>query len=120
MRKFIPIVLILFVTACTAPTVDEKPGVQSQPVLETSHRGIDRLLLEAGRTIPPRSTELQLQAAALALEAGDHELAQRIVTVVESPYLSDQSVREYSLIGAELALENSDPTLAIKLLEDRR
>lgn len=120
MHRNILIILVLLVTACTAPVTDQRPASQVETGLEAGYRGIDRLLLEAGRTLPPRSTELRLEAAALAIEEGDIDLAGRIIEIVESPYLSEQSTRAWSLVRAETAIRDEDPALAIRLLEDPR
>ena len=114
------ITLLALLAGCTAPTVQETVPETSTVELSSPNRGVDRLLLEAGRTIPPRSTDLQLEAANLSLQQGDSELASRILEVIESPYLTDANTREYSLIAAELALQAQDPAKAVNLLEDSR
>ncbi len=110
---------ILAVTACTAPTMTKNSPEVGQPVL-TEHRGIDRLLLEAGRTTPPKSTELKLDAAGIAIEEGDIALAGRIIDSILSPYASTKSTRDYSYYAAEIALANDNPLAAIRILEDQR
>ena len=111
--------LLLTVTACTAPTVKKNPSTVGQPVL-SEHRGIDRLLLEAGRTQPPKSTELKLDAAGIAIEKGDISLASRIIDSINSPYVSTNSTRNYSYLASEVALANDNPMRAIRILEDQR
>jgi len=121
MRAFTYLLIAILLGGCAAaPTVQRPARTAEQPALVSDNRSIDRLLLEASRTIPPRSTELRLQAAELAMAASDFELTERIINVIESPYLSEANTRAYSLIYAELALHQNNPTLAIKLLEDRR
>lgn len=115
----LPLFFALVLTGCETTTVDrsvtKEPGGNLTP-----HRGIDRLLLEAGRTVPPRSTELRLEAANLALEGGDPELLRRVLSSIESPYITTGTTRDYSFLAAELALYDDDPRLAIRLLDDRR
>ena len=111
--------LSLSVTACTAPTVKKTSSTVGQPVL-SEHRGIDRLLLEAGRTQPPKSTELKLDAVAIAIAKGDISLASRIIDSIKSPYASTNSTRDYSYFASEVALANDNPLRAIHILEDRR
>jgi len=110
---------ILAVTACTAPTANKSP-TQGGKLELSEHRGIDRLLLEAGRTQPPQSTELKLDAAGIAIAGGDILLASRIIDSIESPYVSKNSTRDYSYFAAEVALANDKPLVAIRLLEDQR
>ena len=102
MNKLAVLYLLLAVTACTAPTADKSSSQSGQPVL-TKHRSIDRLLLEAGRTQPPKSTELKLKAAGIAIDEGDTNLAGRIIDSVESPYASTNSTLNYSYFAAEVA-----------------
>lgn len=112
---------VILITGCAAtPTVQQPVSVSEQPAIVADNRSIDRLLLEASRTIPPKSTELRLEAADLALAASEFDLVRRIIEVIESPYLSETNTRRYTLIYAELALHQNNPNLAIKLLEDRR
>ena len=99
---------ILAVTACTAPTANKSP-TQGGKLELSEHRGIDRLLLEAGRTQPPQSTELKLDAAGIAIAGGDILLASRIIDSIESPYVSKNSTRDYSYFAAEVALANDKP-----------
>ncbi|MBT5700889.1 MAG: hypothetical protein HOI67_05510 [Gammaproteobacteria bacterium] len=110
---------ILAVTACTAPTTNKSPTEGGKLEL-SEHRGIDRLLLEAGRTQPPQSTELKLDAAGIAIAGGDILLASKIIDSIESPYVSKNSTRDYSYFAAEVALANDKPLVAIRLLEDQR
>ena len=110
---------VLAVTACTAPTANKSP-TQGGKLELSEHRGIDRLLLEAGRTQPPQSTELKLDAAGIAIAGGDILLASRIIDSIESPYVSKNSTRDYSYFAAEVALANDKPLVAIRLLEDQR
>ena len=110
---------ILAVTACTGPTANKSP-TQGGKLELSEHRGIDRLLLEAGRTQPPQSTELKLDAAGIAIAGGDILLASRIIDSIESPYVSKNSTRDYSYFAAEVALANDKPLVAIRLLEDQR
>lgn len=116
---FLPLAFLLAVTACTAPTAKQTSPQDGQPVL-AEHRGIDRLLLEAGRTQPPRSTELKLDAAGIAIAEGNVALAGRIIDSIESPYVSTNSTRDYSYFAAEVALANDHPLRAIRILEDQR
>ena len=115
----LPLAFLLAVTACTAPKV-KKPSSQGGQLLLSEHRGIDRLLLEAGRTHPPKSTELKLDAVGIAIERGDIALAERIIDSIESPYASTNSTRDYSYFAAEVALANDNPLRAIRILEDQR
>ncbi|MBO6700750.1 MAG: penicillin-binding protein activator [Pseudomonadales bacterium] len=116
----IALLLAVFLTGCeTIPTNDRGSSQQQEKVL-TPNRGIDRLLLEAGRTVPPRSTELRLEAAELASQSGDPELLRRILSSIESPYATNSTTRDYSFLAAELALYDDDPRLAVKILDDRR
>jgi len=115
----LPLTFLLAVTACTAPTVKESPPQSGQPVL-TEHRGIDRLLMEASRTHPPKSTELKLDATAITIEEGNMDLAGRIIDSIESPYVSTNSTRDYSYFSAEVALANDNPLRAIRILQDQR
>ena len=111
--------LTLAVTACTAPTVKKISSQRDEPV-HSENRSIDKLLLEAGRTQPPKSTELKLDAARIAIERGDNSLAGRIIDSIESPYVSTNSTRDYSYLAAEVALANDNPLLAIRVLDDQR
>jgi len=111
--------LLLGVTSCTAPTVEKTSLQDGQPVLR-DQRGIDRLLLEAGRTQPPESTELKLDAAGIAIKRGDMSLASRIIDSIEAPYISTNSTRAYSYFASEVALANNKPLRAIRILEDQR
>ncbi len=115
----LPLAFLLAVSACTAPTAKKATPREGQPVL-TEHRGIDRLLLEAGRTQPPRSTELKLEAAGIAIEEDNIALAGRIIDSIEFPYVSTNSTRDYSYFAAEVALSNDNPLQAIRILEDQR
>ncbi|MEO2181204.1 MAG: penicillin-binding protein activator, partial [bacterium] len=115
----LPLAFLLAVTACTAPTAKKTSSQGGQPLL-SEHRGIDRLLLEAGRTQPPKSTELKLDAAGIAIEGGDIALAGRIIDSIESPYVSTNSTRDYSYFAAEVALAYDNPLRAIRILEDQR
>lgn len=117
---YLLILFVLFLAGCAAPIVREPAKDHQSPIIETSNRGIERLLLEASRTVPPRSTDLHLEAAGIALETGDMEMANRIVGAIESPYLTASNTRQYSLIRAELAIHEQNPTLSVNLLEDRR
>ena len=115
----LPLAFILAVSACTAPTVKDTSSPGEQPLLN-EHRGIDRLLLEAGRSQPPKSTELKLNAVAIAIERGDIALAGRIINSIKSPYVSTNSTRDYSYFAAEVALANDNPLRAIRILQDQR
>ncbi len=119
----LPLITLIIITSvlagCTTPTVDQTPETKTVTT-RADQRGIDRLLLEAGRTVPPRSTELSLRAAALALEGGDPELVRRILDAVESPYINDATTLEYGFLSAEIALYDEAPRTAINLLDDRR
>ena len=112
-------ILPLLLSACTAPVVKQ---TIDDPIakVRSDTRGIDRLLLEAGGTIPPRSTELRLRAAQLAFSANELALTQRIIDAVQNPYISDETTRRYAFLNAELALSRNEPNIAIKYLEDRR
>ena len=111
--------LLGILTACTTPSVDtSKKPVQERIVSE--QRDIDRLLLEAARSVPPKSTELLLQAAKRAIEKGDADLAGRIIASIDAPYTNERTTRSYSFLRAELALLNEDARLAIRLLDDPR
>ena len=112
--------ILLLLTGCTAPSLQEPIQLREQPSVEVKTRGIDQLLLEAGRTFPPHSTKLKLEAAAISMQGQDYDLANRIFRTIESPYLNNENIISYSMIHAELALELSNPTIAIQLLEDRR
>ena len=120
MRPIAYLTLLALLAGCAAPTAQQPVQANEQPTIEVNNRGIDELLLEAGRTLPPRSTALQLEAAAIAMLEQDYDLANRIVRAIESPYLSKDNIISYSLIHAKLALQQGDPTLAIRLLEGRR
>jgi hypothetical protein len=111
--------LLLTVTACTAPTVKETALTVGQP-MQSEHRGIDRLLLEAGRAQPPESTELKLKAAGIAIGKGDISLASRIIDSIKFPYVSTNSTRDYSYLASEVALAYEKPLRAIRILEDQR
>ena len=111
--------LFLTITACTAPTVKKTFSTIEQPVL-SEHKGIDRLLLEAARTQPPKSTELKLDAAGIAIERGDISLASRIIDSIQSPYASTKTTLNYSYFASEVALANENPLRAIRILEDQR
>lgn len=120
MTRTLSIVLTLLVTACTTPVVEQQSGRSDQHTSETQHRGIERLLLEAARTLPPRATELSLKAANLAIEEGNIALTSRIVGAIDAPYATDDTTLDYSLLRATLALHEDDPALAIRILEDPR
>jgi outer membrane PBP1 activator LpoA protein len=111
--------LFLTVTACTAPTVKQTSSTVGQPE-RNEHRGIDRLLLEAGRSQPPKSTELKLDAVGIAIARGDISLASRIIDSIKSPYVSTNSTRDYSYFASEVALANDNPLRAIRILDDQR
>ncbi len=119
MNKFLVFLLFLGITACTAPVIKESKTDES-PVILTEHRRVERLLLEAARTVPPKSTLLKLKAVKLAMEGQDTDLARRIINSVESPYATDETTKEFSFLKAELALLDNDPQLAMKLLDDQR
>lgn len=116
---FLSLAFILAVTGCATPTAKKNTGPGGE--LESSDNpGIDRLLLEAGRTQPPKSTELRLNAAGIAIAGGDILLATRIIDSIDSPYISKTSTRDYSYFAAEVALANDKPQVAIRLLQDKR
>ncbi len=114
------ILLIATLSGCETTTVSKQSTESESEKILTPHLGIDRLLLEAGRTVPPRATELRLEAAELALERGDAKLLRRILSSVESPYVTTLTTRRYSFLAAELALYDDDPRQAIRILDDRR
>lgn len=114
------LVVAVLLTGCETTPVSDSGTRQETDKILTPHKGIDRLLLEAGRTVPPRSTELRIEAASLALERGDPELLRRILSSVESPYVTTSTTRDYSFLAAELALYDEDPRLAVRILDDRR
>ena len=112
---------LLTITACEAPV--RKPEASRTDQTErvtTDNRSIDKLLLEAGRAQPPRSTELNLRAATLAMEGGDTGLADRILASVQDPYATNRMTLDYTFLAAELALSNGEPRSAVRLLDDRR
>lgn len=117
-RKAI-LIAVVILSGCAAPTVD-RPSRESATIVRTEHRDVERLLLEAERAIPPRSTELRLQAARLAVLENETDLARRILESIESPYETDATTREYSFLRSEVALLDKDPRLAMKLLDDKR
>lgn len=119
MNKFLVFLLFLGITACTTPVVKESKTDES-PVILTEHHGVERLLLEAARTVPPKSTLLKLNAVKLAMEGQDTDLARRIINSVESPYATHETTKEFSFLKAEIALLDNDPQLAMKLLDDQR
>ena len=113
--------LAVVLSGCSTTTpVDDGPEKKPASTTPAPHPGMDRLLLEAGRTLPPRSTELKLEAASMAMDGNDPELVRRILASVESPYATTATTRDYSFLGAELALYDEDPGLAIRILDDRR
>lgn len=115
----IPVILSLVLTGCTTPgptSEQQTPGTE----IRSEDRGIDRLLIEASRSAPPRSTSLRIQATALAMEKSDLDLATRIVRSIEAPYETADTTREYTFVVARLALLNDDPRAAIKALDDPR
>ncbi|MBL6689089.1 MAG: penicillin-binding protein activator [Pseudomonadales bacterium] len=114
------IAFAVFLTGCETTSVSDSVTRAAPDKILTPHKGIDRLLLEAGRTVPPRSTELRIEAASLALERGDPELLRRILSSVESPYATTSTTRDFSFLAAELALYDDDPRTAIRILDDRR
>ena len=116
---YLSLALLPAITACTAPAVMKASSPVGQPML-SEHRGIDRLLLEAGRSQSPKSTELKLDAAGIAIERGDISLASRIIDSIASPYVSTNSTRAYSYFASEVALANDNPLQAIRILEDKR
>ena len=120
MHSAIYLILLVLLTGCATPVVQPPVRVTEEPAVHQLNRSIDALLLEASRTIPPRSTTLQLQAAAIALDEQDHELVTRIIRTIESPYLSNDNILSYTLIRAALALHQNDAGLAIRLLDNRR
>ena len=90
------------------------------PRISVGSRSIERLLLEAERAVPPRSTELRLEAAELAATAADMDLAGRILQAVEAPYSTDATTLDHAILSAKVALFKGDPVLAIRALEDPR
>lgn len=119
MKQATLLLLAILLTACSTPTVRQQDKAET-PEIATDRRDVDRLLLEAERKKPPRSTELMLEAAALAVASRDTDLARRIFDAIETPYISDKSTRRYSFLRAELALMTQEPAVAIQLLEDPR
>ena len=110
---------IAILSGCSTPQVTTSETAQA-PRIGTDNRDIDRLLLEAARTTPPKSTELSLLAARRAIEQDNAELATRILDNLESPYVTANTTREFSFLRAEIALADKDSKLAIRLLDDPR
>ena len=105
-------------TACSNRVADDGRVIISggQP----PYHDIERLVLEAGRKLPPGSTMLLLEAAGLAIASKDTDLARRILDTVESPYSNADTTETFSLLKAEWALLEDDHRQAIRLLEDQR
>ncbi len=119
LRILTTLLVILLLSACAAPVVrDESPG--ERPTVRTQDRSVERLLLEAERNSPPRSTELMLQAATRAMQTGDVDLTRRILEATPTPYGTRETTKSFSFLSAEVALMDNDPKLAIRLLDDRR
>ncbi len=112
--------LVMLLGACAAPTPMERPPDDPAPRISVGSRSIERLLLEAERAVPPRSTELRLEAAELAATAADMDLAGRILQAVEAPYSTNATTLDHAILSAKVALFKGDPVLAIRALEDQR
>ena len=109
----IPLIIPLLNTACTERLV-VMPGVDPQPP------DIARLVLKAGRKLPPGSTILLLEAASLAIKSNDIDIARRILDTIESPYINADTTQTFSLLRAEVALLEDDYRHATRLLENRQ
>lgn len=118
-RQLVIPMIVLLLSACAAP-VQRDPGEPGLSTVQTGNRGVERLLLEAERTVPPRSTELMIEAARRAIRDEDISLAVRILDSTPAPYSTPSTTRDYSFLRADLALQENDPRLAIRLLDDRR
>jgi outer membrane PBP1 activator LpoA protein len=123
MKRWNRLCLIWLVTllgACTASAPVERAPDDPSPRISVGSRSIERLLLESDRTMPPRSTELRLEAAELAVAAGDMDLARRILDAVEAPYATDATTLDHAILSATIALSEGDPVMAIRALENPR
>lgn len=120
MHRLLLTLLALSLAGCETPTVERQLPTQTGDRIVTQDRSIDRLLLEAGRTEPPRSTELSVQAANMALRAGDTSLAMRIAATLQYPYATSQLARESTFLSVQLALLADEPREAVRLLDDAR
>ena len=117
-RLYVLFAALLAITACTAPVVEQSSDTPRAVLPE--QKDIERLLLEAERSLPPRSTELRLRAASLAMLGQESELTTRILASVDSPYITDKTTTDYSFLKSELALLEGNPREAVRLLDDER
>lgn len=120
-RQLVPVFLAILLASCTSTETERSSGVSRTTAgIATDNRGVERLLLEADRSNPPRSTELKIEAAERAMRVNDMMLARRILDSIEAPYATRETTKAFSFLRAEIALTENDPRLAIRLLDDRR
>lgn len=116
---------VLFVVVLVAGCATDSPVAPSQqprPERESSVRDADvdadiqALLARAGKSTPPRSIELTLDAVAQAIDAGSFDQAAAILDRVDAS--SSRTLHRRALyLEAELELSRRNPTAALRILE---
>jgi outer membrane PBP1 activator LpoA protein len=113
--------LLCLLAACGSqprePAKHQRPGSAQSQTQNT--QSIEELLITAARSPAPQADELILQAANLALDAGDATQALDILELIK-PQPVASLVRRYIIAQARLAILLAQPQQALYWLADRR
>lgn len=122
MRYLFGLLIVLLISACTAPT--QSPGTRTTTAAPESTTvsagGIQDLVARADRADEPQASQLRLRAAVLSVEQNQPEQAARLLRLVESPYSTQASTMDHALVRARLAISANDPAAALSVLNDKR
>ncbi|MDZ7686873.1 MAG: hypothetical protein U5O39_19520 [Gammaproteobacteria bacterium] len=117
--RLVALFIVILVAGCaTDPTIapSEQPGEERESAVLDANADIQALLARAGKTTPPRSIELTLDAAEQAIGAGSFDQAAAILERVDASY-SRTLHRRALYLKAELEVGRGNPTAALLLLE---
>ncbi|XOV87292.1 MAG: penicillin-binding protein activator [Pseudomonadota bacterium] len=118
-RILIPLIACLLAGCESTPGPATDTRVTQPPATIETTGDVQDLLAAAGKALPPRSTELMIRAAELAIELGDHAQAGRIIELV-SPTEATPFARRYYYAQARIALAAGDADGALAALANPR
>lgn len=133
LRRSLPSLVLVLVSACTAPggTVTRYPGSPAAPPLAPSGAGDADAAVARGdyslavvayqqaanaAPTPAQAAELRLRAADAANHAGDPLQADSILDQIPATPLDPQQQARYRLLRAQTALARNDAPRALRLL----
>ncbi len=118
-RILIPLITLILAGCESAPGPSvEKPATKTPMPVETTG-DVQDLLAAAGKAVPPRSTELKIRAAELAIDLGENEQARRIIDLI-APAEAGAFTRRYYYAVARVAIAAGDANAALVALANPR